>query len=308
MKNKILIVLGLCAALLVVCEISASWMFAHLRSNLSVRGEIRTAEALRSTPGGPRPVLVVGNSLVLHGIDVAAVEQGLGPGYETTKVAIVDSGYEDWLYGVMSLLDRGSRPDAVVLGISPAQLVTDRPPTGTTARFLWTVPNLTRYAIDARPGLTAATDLLFEHVSQFFALRNQVRQDSRRLLVPGYVEMSRDFFVRAPIAPDVHVDAPIAEARLRALSAACAARGVRFVYLLIPTHAPDDADLEATLEDAGQRAGVPVLVPLSNHGLDPAWLLDGYHLNVAGASAFSARAGQALRALLAPGTMVGFGR
>ena len=294
MLKRILSLLGTCAALLVLCEVGATWATARLKSRHGVRDEVKAAVAL----AGPRSVLVVGNSLVLHGIDVPAVERAMGPGYAATKVAIVDSGYLDWLYGIMSLFDRGSRADVVVLAISPAQFVADRPPTGTSARMVWTVPNLMRYAVQSRPGLTAASDRLFEHLSEFFAIRSRLRQDARRLIVPGYESMSRRYFVPGPHTLDPVHDEAIAEERLRALDSVCARHRARFVYLLIPTTSADDRALEHPLMTAGERTDVPVLVPVSNGALDSTWLLDGYHLNATGASTFSARAGVALSAEL----------
>src|SRR5579862_5200859 len=287
--------LGACAGLLVPCEAGATWATARLKSRQTVREDVRAA----SMVSGPGSVLIVGNSLVLHGIDVPAVERALGTGYAATKLAIVDSGYLDWLYGIMSLFDRGSRPEALVLAISPTQLVENRPPTGTTTRMLWTLPNLARYTEETQPGLTAASDHLLEHFSEFFAIRSRLRQDTRRLIVPGYETMSRQYFVPPADPVDSARDDAMAMERLRVLDSVCAKRRVRFVYLLIPTHTPEDRGLERTLVTAGERAGVPVLVPVSNRALDSQWLLDGYHLNATGASAFSRRAGVALAAELA---------
>jgi hypothetical protein len=294
--KRIVSLLGACVALLALCEVGATWATARLKSRQTVRDDVRAASAV----GGPRSVLIVGNSLVLHGIDAPAVEQALGTGYAATKLSIVDSGYLDWLYGIMSLFDRGSQPEALVLAISPTQLVEDRPPTGTTARMLWTTPNLVRYALERRPGLTAVSDRIFEHFSEFFAIRSRLRQDARRLIVPGYETMSRRYFAPTldPSSDTTH-DERIAAARLSALDSICAKRRVRFVFLLIPTHTVGDRGLEQTLVAAGERAGVPVLVPVSNGALDTQWLLDGYHLNATGAYAFSTRAGVALAAELA---------
>lgn len=292
--KRILTLLGGCVALLALCEVGATWATARLKSRHGVRDEVKAAVAL----AGPRSVLVVGNSLVLHGIDVPVVERAMGSGYAATKVAIVDSGYLDWLYGIMSLFDRGSQPDVVVLAISPAQFVADRPPTGTSARMVWTVRNLVRYAVESRPGLTAVSDRMFEHLSEFFAIRSRLRQDARRLIVPGYETMSRQYFISGAGVPDTLHDAAIAEERLRALDSVCAKRRARFVYLLIPTNSADDRALEHTLIAAGERADVAVLVPVSNGALDSTWLLDGYHLNAMGASTFSTRAGVALSAEL----------
>jgi hypothetical protein len=281
--------------LLAAFEIGAAWTSARLRSRRTVRDDVRAAIAL----SGPRSVLIVGNSLVLHGIDVPAVEQSMGVGYTATKLAIVDSGYLDWVYGLASLFDRGSQPDAVVLAISPTQLVEDRPPTGAAARMVWTAPNLLRYAMERRPGLTATSDRMFEHLSEFFAVRSRLRNDARRLLIPGYERMARELFVGSEDTRDTARDERVAEERLRTLREECAHAGARFVYLLIPTHTTQDVAVERAMISAGTRTGVPVLAPVPNGALDSRWLLDGYHLNAAGASAFSARAGAALSAELA---------
>jgi hypothetical protein len=283
-----------CALLLALFEIGAGWMTSHLRSRRTVRNDVQSAIAL----GGPGSVLVVGNSLVQHGVDMPAVRRALGDGYTPSKLAIVDSGYLDWLYGIASLFDRGSRPDAVVLGISPTQLIADHAPTGAATRMVWTAANLARYAVESPAGLTAASDRFFEHESEFFAIRSRFRQDVRRFIVPGYESMAREFFVTRADVPDTLAGERVAEARLRDLSAECARHGTRFVYLLIPTNTPADAVLERAIVAAGQRSGVPVLIPVSNSSLDSSWLLDGYHLNARGAVAFSARAGEALSAEL----------
>jgi hypothetical protein len=288
------VLLGGCLMVLALLEAGATWASSRLPSRRSIRDEAGAAIAV----SGPGSILVVGNSLAQHGIDVTAVDRSLGANYTVTKFAIVDSGYLDWLYGIMSLFDRGSRPDAVVLALSPTQLVEDRPPTGPAARVLWTMPNLFRYAVDHYPGLTAISDRLFEHLSEFFAIRTRLRLDARRLIVPGYEAMSRAYFTPLADAPDVARDRRVAESRLRALADACERRGARFVFVLMPTHAPEDGVLERAVTDAGERAGVAVLVPQSNRGLNPTWLLDGYHLNATGASAFSTRVGIALSAEL----------
>lgn len=290
-------ILVVCGLLAMSLEAASLWMFGHVGANTTVRAETKDAIHLVSTAGTPHTVLIVGNSLVLHGIDEQAIDSVLGPGYEVKKETIVGSGYEDWLYGVPSLLDRGSRPNVVVLGFSPAQLVMDRPPIARTTRLVWTARNLGRYTMRAHVGLTAASNLLLQHFSAFFALRDQLRQDSRKLIVPGYAAMSHDFFDGAPLKPDSTTDIAIAATRLAQLDSACAARGVHFVFLLMPTRAVDDAAIEPMMIEAGRRANVPVLVPISNKELPAADQLDGYHLNPAGAVVFSERTGAALRAM-----------
>lgn len=290
-------ILVVCGLLAMSLEAASLWMFGHVGANTMVRAETKDAVRLVSTPLTPHTVLVVGNSLVLHGIDEQALQSTLGPGYEVKKETIVGSGYQDWLYGVPSLLDRGSRPSIIVLGFSPAQLVMDRPPIARTTRMVWTARNLERYTMNAHVGLTAASNLLLQHFSAFFALRDQLRQDSRKLIVPGYAAMSHDFFDGAPLKPDSTKDIEVAAARLAQLDSACAVRGVRFVFLLMPTRAIDDAAIEPMMIEAGKRAGVPVLVPIPNRELPAADQLDGYHLNPTGAVTFSERTGAVLRSI-----------
>ena len=304
MSRHLRAILAVCALLLIGLEAASVWMFGHLGANLTVRRETRDAIRLASTTDAPHSVLIVGNSLVLHGIDEHTLDTTLGPGYEAKKETIVGSGYQDWLYGVPSLLDRGSRPTLIVLGFSPAQLVMDRPPIGRTTRLVWTTKNLAYYTLDRRIGLTAASNLLLQHFSAFFALRDQLRQDSRKLIVPGYAAMSHDFFDGAPLRPDSTTDVAIAASRLAAMDSTCAAHGVRFVYLLMPTRAQDDAAIEPMMIEAGKRVNVPVLVPIPNRALLAADQLDGYHLNAAGAAVFSARTGAALRSISEEATRV----
>lgn len=298
MSPRLRTVLLVCAILAIGFEALCAWMFNHLETNRSVIEETNDALHLGSSPGAPRSVLIVGNSLVLHGIDLNALAATLGSGYTARKEAIVGSGYEDWLYGVRSLLDRGSRPSLIVLAFSPAALVQERPPVGRSTHLVWTTRNLARYATAHRVGLTVASNLLLEHFSAFFALRDQLRQDSRKVIVPGYGAMSHDFFDQAPIATNAVVDVPLAASRLAEMDSLCAAQGVRFAYLLIPTRAPDDIRMEPMVVDAGRRASVPVLIPLPNESLPASDQLDGYHMNSAGAVAFSSLAGSALRKTL----------
>jgi hypothetical protein len=288
----------ICGLLSVGFEVISIWMLSHVGANVSVVTETDGALHLVSTAGAPRTVLIVGNSLVLHGIDVTALDSSLGLGYMARKETVVASGYEDWRYGVSSLFDRGSHPSLVVLAISPAQLSMERPPVGRTANLVWTTRNLARYAIDHRLGLTDASNLLLVHYSAFFALRDQLRQDSRKVIVPGYAAMSHDFFDTAPLTPDSTTYLPIATSRLAQMDSLCAARGVRFAYLVIPTRAPDDMRMESMVAEAGKRAGVPVLIPIPNESLPASDQLDGYHLSPAGAIAFSTRAGPVLRQTL----------
>jgi len=79
------------------------------------------------------------------------------------------------------------------------------------------------------------------------------------LLAKGQLKGVLEIFHRAPLTPDAKNDIEVATTRLAQLDSACAARGVRFAFLLMPTRAVDDMAIEPMMIEAGKRAGVPVL-------------------------------------------------
>jgi len=75
------------------------------------------------TPDGSTSILVVGNSLLLHGIDRARLQQEMGSRYHVVLYPIEGTTYLDWYFGLRRLFAEGARPTMLVLCISVRQLV-----------------------------------------------------------------------------------------------------------------------------------------------------------------------------------------
>ena len=73
--------------------------------------EYRSALAIRHASGRSPNVLVVGNSWLLRGVDLPALQKSFAPNYSLTRCVIEQTSYLDWYHGMRALYARGSRPD-----------------------------------------------------------------------------------------------------------------------------------------------------------------------------------------------------
>src|SRR5215510_412006 len=67
-------------------------------------------------------IMVIGNSLLLEGVNFPQLQQSVGPGYELRRLAVENTAYLDWYYGLRHIFRIGSRPDVVALFLNPIQL------------------------------------------------------------------------------------------------------------------------------------------------------------------------------------------
>ena len=61
-------------------------------------------------PDGSTSILVVGNSLLLHGIDRARLQREMGSRYHVVLYPIEGTTYLDWYFGLRRLFADGARP------------------------------------------------------------------------------------------------------------------------------------------------------------------------------------------------------
>src|SRR5271168_369303 len=73
--------------------------------------EYRGALAVR----GSKSVLLLGNSLLLEGVDLDRLRALLQPEMTPRRFVIEQTNFPDWYYGIRRLLAEGSRPDRIVL-------------------------------------------------------------------------------------------------------------------------------------------------------------------------------------------------
>src|SRR5580704_3923552 len=69
-------------------------------------------------------IAVLGNSLMLEGVDVSLLRAKIEPMYIPVPYFVLATNYYDWFFGLKRLFAEGMRPRYVLLGLSPNQLAT----------------------------------------------------------------------------------------------------------------------------------------------------------------------------------------
>src|SRR2546430_7434355 len=113
------VLLGICAMLVLFFEIGANYLLKS-DSETYARVSQQYAEAVKVRPsrsGEPVSVLMVGNSLLMEGIDVDRLQELTSSKMRIYPIFLEATGYYDWLYGLERLFRQGARPQVVVLGV-----------------------------------------------------------------------------------------------------------------------------------------------------------------------------------------------
>jgi hypothetical protein len=263
-------------------------------------GEYQAAVGIRrgSSPGRLQ-LLVLGNSLLLEGVEFPGLARDLQPEIEARRFVVDNTSYLDWYYGIHRLLRRGARPDVVALALSPLQLVNSVSRGDFSARYLFDACDVIPAARAQDASATVTANLVFAHFSEFYAVRGEFRKWFLVQIVPdpsslGSLLVERD---TAPLEPRIRGKA--AE-RLRALRGLTEEYGVGFVLVVMPR--PSGQEGIATLQARGQAAGARVLVPPGEYAASD--FEDGFHLNAQGAARFTRQLATSLRQELLGGTSV----
>lgn len=281
-------VLGLLAALALTCvllEAGAAWWSREV-SQYGRRIDSQYAEAARLRPGGagqPTSVLLVGNSTLRYGINLQGLRKGIEPRLDAHVLSIDATLYEDWYFGLKELFRRGSRPDWVVLMLSPNQMGHVSPPTDDAARFLLGPGDILARTRADHLGPTVMSNALCAHWSAFFARRNDLRLGIKKALFPGFEMLARRYMVQ-----DLSPEDDLVPARLRELEALCSRYGVRCSCVMPPTNQMNDTLEAPAILEAAADTGIQAALPVPNPQLGNDKYVDGYHLNPAGQEIFTA--------------------
>jgi len=278
---------AICAALTISFELLSGYLLKH-HSETYARISRQYADALKvrpAKPGEPESVLMVGNSLLLEGIDVDRLQKLTSSQLSIHPIFLEATGYYDWLYALKRLFRQGSRPQIVVLGVGVNAFLSNGVRQDYAPLLLFDLKDAASVANDLKFDNTATSNLLLEHSSVFWDTRSVLRMQILRHTVPHCKELFQLLRPQPPLPPEPEFDA-IANPRLQRLRRLCAAYGAKFIILVPPTPSSEDAVHEMTL--ASRRAGVETLVPV-----DPAVLpahyyqADSIHLNSEGAAIFT---------------------
>lgn len=264
-------------------------------SRIEQREESETlaARTLRPfTPDGRPTVLLTGNSLLIEGVQLDSLRDSLVPEYEVSRLAIEQTHYLDWHFGLRRLLEEGSHPSVIVLCLATEQLASRFTLGESFAHRQMSARDFPLVVRETNLDKTTASTYLFAHWSNWLADKGFIRQDVLILLVPHFRELAGRIADHGP-----HIDNPsvllgMAQQRLPELHDLAQTYGVKIVLLVPPTLHQDHSQ---EVQEMGDRMGVPVWV-LSPPGEFPRDLFrDGFHLNLQGSEIFTERLAKQIR-------------
>ena len=255
--------------------------------------EYRAAFAIQSAkPRRKTSVLVVGNSLLLHGVDFPELGRTLAPDVELNRTVFENSMYFDWYYGLRRLFRGGARPDVVALVFSPGQLISDSFNGDYSVQMLVDRRDLLRFASDTGADRNGMSVMALDKASYFYGTRAEIRNWVLNKMLPDLPVLTKHFRFSPTLRTDNNVS-EIASNRLRLLRELCNRYGAEFVLVVPP--AREDSGISAIAEAAASQ-GVPALIPV--RVLPGADYADSVHLNPGGAAKFTSALAESLRATI----------
>jgi hypothetical protein len=278
---------AICAVLILVFEIASIYLLNH-RSATYARISRQYDEALKIRPAGagePPSVLMVGNSLLLHGVEVNRLQALTSSSMRLHPIFLEATGYYDWLYALHGLFLRGARPQVVVVGVGVNYFLENGVRQDYTPMLFFNVRDTLAVASDLKLDRTATSNLLLAHSSTFWDTRSAIRMQVLNHMVP-HLEDLFSLVNHKPSVPEGREFAQITIPRLQRLREMCEANGAALILLVPPTLASENA--VGQMAAAARAAGVDVSVPIDPAALSAKFYQpDGMHLNRDGALLFT---------------------
>ena len=281
------VLVGTCAILMVAFEFLSDFLLKD-NSETYARVSRQYAEAVKMHPakaGEPTSVLMIGNSLLLEGVDVDRLKKLTSGQMNLYPIFLEATGYYDWFYGLHRLFREGSRPQVVVLGVGVNGFLANSVRQDYVPLLLFDMRDSLGVASDLKMDRTATSNLLLAHSSVFWDTRSVVRTQILRRTVPRYRELVL-LLKPQPTIPPPEQFQTTANSRLKQLRELCEAHNAKLIILVPPTPSSEDAVRQMTI--ASQKAGVDTLVPIDPTALSAKYYQpDELHLNSAGAALFT---------------------
>lgn len=250
-----------------------------------IHGEYLATLNMRHTrERGRTQVLFVGNSLLIVDVDLSILKETLPADFEIKRFAVEQTTYFDWLYGLRRIFNDGARPDVVVLALTARQMAVSEVLGEYFANKMMSARDLARVAGDLELDRTTASNLLFGHVSTFYAGRADIRKWLLAKIFPGVHELT-DLMKQLPQSELGAEQLQALPQRLAALKETAAQYDARLVFIAPPVMSEAHSDV---LTASGEAAGVPVIVALpapalSREDFGP----DGFHMSDTGAARYT---------------------
>jgi len=268
-------------------EISSIYLLKH-HSPTYARISRQYSEAVTvrpAGPGDPANVLMVGNSLLLHGVELDRLRNLTSTRMNIYPIFLEATGYYDWLYALQGLFRQGAKPQAVVLGVGVNYFIEDGVRQDYAPMLFFSAGDTLAVSSDLHLDRTATSNLLLAHSSNFWDTRSAIRTQVLSHMVPHL----EDLFMlvnQRPTVPEGREFEDIAMPRLRRMQELCEAHGAKLILLVPPTLSSESAIGEMAY--AAHKAGVDVSIPIDPAALSANFYQrDGMHLNSQGAVVFT---------------------
>src|SRR5207247_4039853 len=128
---------------------------------------------VRDTTTSESPhVAVLGNSLLLDGVNVPLLKASTEAKIVPVPYFVLATLYYDWYYGLKRLFAEGMRPRYVLIGLSPNQFASFYTRGNYSARYLFQRSDLLEVARKTQMDRTTASGFVVAHFSEFYSTRD----------------------------------------------------------------------------------------------------------------------------------------
>src|SRR5712692_11471304 len=216
------LLVGICALFMFAFEFFSDFLLKH-HSETYARASRQYAEAVKmrpAKPGEPTSVLMIGNSLLLEGVDVDRLKELTSSQMRIYPIFLEATGYYDWFYGLQRLFREGSRPQVVVLGVGVNSFLANGVRQDYAPLIFFDMRDTLHVASDLEMDRTATSNLLLAHSSVFWDTRSVIRTQVLRRMVPHCKELFSLVKPKPALPPGPELEA-ITTARIRSLRQLC---------------------------------------------------------------------------------------
>jgi hypothetical protein len=281
------VLLGLCAITLLGIELSSSFLLKHF-SLTYTRVSRQYAEAVEmrhAHPGGSPSVLMVGNSLLLQGVQLDRLHSLTSDTMRIYPLFLEQTGYYDWLYGLRKMFREGAQPDVVVVGVGVNYFLMNGIRQDYVPMMFLDGSDTLGLASDLGLDRTATANLWFAHISTFWDTRGAIRSQVLSHFVP-HLEGLFSLVTPKPSVPERRQFEEISIPHLQRLRHLCEEHEAKLILLVPPTLSSESEVSE--MASTARAAGVDVSVPINPVSLSAEFYQpDGMHLNQEGAVLFT---------------------
>ena len=284
----------LLALLVVYCgalEIVTRTKFARIsRVQRRIDNDKRTALELKPSAGdGSKTFLLVGNSLLVHGVEPDKLHKEMAPSYYSEVLGIENTQYLDWYFGLRRFFAEGSKPAVIVLSLTTRQLISHGINGEYFAYQMMQERDILRVKKAAHLDNTMTSNLFFANQSAWLGSRSMIRNWLLGELMPSVDQLTAYLPEKAPPLPADELVIQQSLGRLEEMQELCRINGAGFIFVLPSVRGV--SDVEDKLRAAAADAGIVVLVPFRGGEMRAAYYSDGFHLNALGADLFTKKLG-----------------